>query len=852
MHRAARCAGPRGATARGRRSRNEPGCPAAPADAAAAAAGSARRRRTRRRPLPSSKARPHRNARLEEEMGGGVGARFRRQLDCRARGKQDRTEIEGGGGAKPRRENGRPLQRPRPRRDQSHDLVVPGANPVCPQEGRRGHREERIDPVAGHGRKLDPQRAVVPDVDLGTPARAALDALLRADAHNPRTDLQRNPSLGRPLPQPHADAHGAAGEGRRERNDRVGELDLALERDSRGDLPPQRDVRGHQHQVARDTGQRDGSDHRHGEELAAGAAHQRGHRGDRARTGEQRDGEREDRHVLLLEALLRLLGGDARALRLGTQHLDRGEQEEHAAGHLECAQRDAEHLENQRSRDCESGEDEEGGDGGAARHVPPLLGWIVPRHGNEDGDGSHRVHDEEDRGEREQAEAEPLLDHCNRHRLFTFSGVYHRLLSGAHRGRYHRAVEEATYRDLVENASDIIYAHDLEGRFTWVNRACERVTGYTREETLRLRIWDLVVPEYRTVMEKDLSGEMQTFEVEVLAKDGRRIPLELKSRLVYRGQMPVGVQGIARDITDRRRAAEAMRESEERYALAALGSNDGLWDWNLRSNRIFFSGRWKEQIGARDSEVGDDPDDWFKRVHPDDREHLLGDLSLHLEGRAPHLEVEHRVRHLDGSWRWMLVRGAAVRDAAGKAYRVAGSQTDITARKQTEEKLLHDALHDGLTGLPNRSLFIDRLGQALAFQRRREDYRFAVLFLDIDRFKTVNERPGHTRRDVLLVQNAQRLRDDARPGDTVARLGGDEFALLLGDFTDPEEPVHTAGRVQEVLAAPYDLDGTEVFATASIGVAVGSRGYSQPEELLRDADTAMYHAKDLGRARHAG
>src|SRR5439155_1465177 len=498
---------------------------------------------------------------------------------------------------------------------------------------------------------------------------------------------------------------------------------------------PRDAIRGHQHQVARDTGQRDGSDHRHGEELAAGAAHQRGHRGDRARTGEQRDGEREDRHVLLLEALLRLLGGDARALRLGTQHLDRGEQEEHAAGHLECAQRDAEHLENQRSRDCESGEDEEGGDGGAARHVPPLLGWIVPRHGNEDGDGSHRLHAEEDGGEGEPAEAEPFLDQCNRHRLFTFSGVYHRLLSGAHRGRYHRTVEEATYRDLVENASDIIYAHDLEGRFTWVNRACERVTGYTREETLRLRIWDLVAPEYRSAMEKDLSGEMQTFEVEVLAKDGRRIPLELKTRLVYRGQMPVGVQGIARDITERRRAEEAVRESEERYALAALGSNDGLWDWDLRENKIFLSARWKEQLGAKETELGDDPDQWFDRVHPDDR--------------------------------------------------------------------------------------------------------FAVLFLHADRFKTVNESLVHTQGDVLLVQIARRLRGMARPGDTVARLGGDEFALLLGDFADPDEPVQTAERMQEGLAAPYDLDGTEVFTTASIGVAVGSRAYSRPEELLRDADTAM-------------
>jgi diguanylate cyclase (GGDEF)-like protein/PAS domain S-box-containing protein len=412
-------------------------------------------------------------------------------------------------------------------------------------------------------------------------------------------------------------------------------------------------------------------------------------------------------------------------------------------------------------------------------------------------------------------------------------------------------VEDANYRELVENASDIIYAHDLEGRFTWVNRACERVTGYTRDETLRLRIWDLVAPEYRNAMEKNLSGEMQTFEVEVLAKDGRRVPLELKSRLVYRGQMPVGVQGIARDITERRRAEEAMRESEERYALAALGSNDGLWDWNLRENKIFLSARWKEQLGAAETELGDDPDQWFERIHPDDRQRLFGDLGLHLEGRTPHFQSEHRLRHLDGSWRWMLVRGAAVRDAAGKAYRLAGSQTDITERKLAEEKLLHDALHDGLTGLPNRSLFMDRLGQALAFQQRRSDYRFAVLFLDVDRFKTVNESLGHTQGDVLLVQIARRLREMTHPGDTVARLGGDEFALLLGDFTDPEEPVRTAERMQEALSTPYDLDGTEVFTTASIGVAVGSREYSRPEELLRDADTAMYRAKDLGRARHA-
>jgi diguanylate cyclase (GGDEF)-like protein/PAS domain S-box-containing protein len=539
---------------------------------------------------------------------------------------------------------------------------------------------------------------------------------------------------------------------------------------------------------------------------------------------------------------------------------------------------------------------------------------------------------------------------------------------------------EANYRDLVENASDIIYSHDLSGRFTWVNKAVERITGYPREEILHKTIWEILAPEYvepvKGAIERKLSSEMQLFEVEVIASDGRRVPLELTSRLVYRGYTPMGVQGIARDVTERNAAAQAlkasedkfrglveqsivgcyiiqddmfvyvnpkfaeifgytqpevenvktiadvtwpddltrvseyvqlriegklqsihysfrgkrkdgspievevhgartsfngspavigtlldvterkrveraMRESEERYALAAQGSNDGLWDWDLRENEIFFSARWKAQLGAAEQEIGSDPDQWFVRVHPDDRDRLFGDLGLHLEGRTPFLEVEHRVRHLDGSWRWMLVRGAAVRDAGGKAYRLAGSQTDITERKIAEEKLLHDALHDLLTGLPNRSLFIDRLGQAMAFTQRRSDYRFAVLFLDIDRFKTINESLGHMTGDVLLVRVSKRLEACIRPGDTVARLGGDEFAVLLEDFADPDEPIRTAERIHEALVEPHDLEGTEVFASASIGIAMGSPRYTRPEEVLRDADTAMYRAKDMGRGRHA-
>ena len=424
---------------------------------------------------------------------------------------------------------------------------------------------------------------------------------------------------------------------------------------------------------------------------------------------------------------------------------------------------------------------------------------------------------------------------------------------------------EIDYRELVETANDIIYAHDLEGRFTWVNGACEPVTGYTRDEALRLSIWDLVAPDHaertRSAIEKRLTEKPQVYELEILAKDGRRIPLELSSRLVYRGDRAVGVQGIARDVTERRLAARALeasegrlrglvqqiRESEERYAVAARGSNDGLWDWDLRKNELHLSERFQEQLG--ETALAASPEAWFDRLHPDDRERFFKDLDEHLQSTTPHLELEARTRHADGTYRFMLVRGAAVREADGKAVRLAGSQTDITARKEAEEKLLHDGLHDGLTGLPNRSLFMDRLGQAMAFQRRRTEYRWAVIFLDIDRFKNINGSLGHLKADRLLENVAERLLSCLTPGDTAARPGGDEFTVLLEDFTDPAEPGLVAERIQQALGAPHDLEGVEVFASASIGIAIGSPQYSRPEDLLRDADTAMYRAKELGGAR---
>lgn len=297
-------------------------------------------------------------------------------------------------------------------------------------------------------------------------------------------------------------------------------------------------------------------------------------------------------------------------------------------------------------------------------------------------------------------------------------------------------------------------------------------------------------------------------------------------------------------------AEEALRESEERYALAVSGAMDGIWDWNLRTDKVHFSSRWKEMLGYAEDEIGDNPQEWFGRIHPEDAEHVRAALGMHLKGSTPHFVSQHRMLHKDGGFRWVLIRGATVRDESGKAYRMAGSQSDVTVRKKAEEELQHGAFHDPLTGLPNRALLIECVARCIARAKRREDYMFAVLFLDLDRFKILNESLGHFIGDQLLVGIARRLESCLRPEDTIARLGGDEFAVLLEDVEHIDDVNRVAERIQHHLSQPFALGGHEVFTTASIGIALSTRGYEKPEDILRDSDTAMYRAKAGGKARH--
>lgn len=296
-------------------------------------------------------------------------------------------------------------------------------------------------------------------------------------------------------------------------------------------------------------------------------------------------------------------------------------------------------------------------------------------------------------------------------------------------------------------------------------------------------------------------------------------------------------------------ALRAAKESEQRYAMAATGSNDGLWDWDIVADRLYVSERWKRMIGLTHEAPVTHSAHWFRDVHADDLAGLRLALAQHLEGKTPHFEHEYRMSHLDGTVRWMLCRGVAVRNQSGTPTRIAGSQTDITERRRTQDDLAHAALHDELTGLANRTLFTAMLERSLARAHRAATYRFAVIFVDLDHFKLVNDSLGHLAGDKFLVAMSKRFQKLMRPGDLLARLGGDEFAVLLDDMPDTGTAHGVSERLQLALLEAFDIDGHDFYASASMGIAFGDGRYQKAEDLLRDADTAMYRAKAEGRAR---
>jgi len=446
--------------------------------------------------------------------------------------------------------------------------------------------------------------------------------------------------------------------------------------------------------------------------------------------------------------------------------------------------------------------------------------------------------------------------------------------------------EHQRYQELFEFAPDGYLVINAEGKIQEANQAAARLLNISQRYLIGKPLILFVVRELRQSfyaelgrwfqgqgLSSNLTG-LQEWEVRLQPRPGSnegvrqpfaaaltlaavRSPPAAPSFLQHESSTPVTALRVGiRDISERQRT-EAVLQENERYELAVRGANDGLWDWNLETNQAYFSYRWKTMLGYEEPEITNDVEEWFSRIHPEDLEPFQAAIAAHLQGRTSLFESEHRMRHKDGQYRWMLCRGTAVRDDAGRPSRLAGSQTDNTERRVAKEQLLYTAFHDALTGLPNRALLMDRLMQAIHRSKRRGSgsYLFAVLFLDLDRFKVINDSLGHRVGDQLLVGIGQRLAACMRAMDTVARLGGDEFVVLLEDIKDTSGAVEVAERLLKLLAEPFHLGDHEVYTTVSIGIALSvvspsQLGYNQPEELLRDADIAMYRAKRLGKARY--
>ncbi len=304
-----------------------------------------------------------------------------------------------------------------------------------------------------------------------------------------------------------------------------------------------------------------------------------------------------------------------------------------------------------------------------------------------------------------------------------------------------------------------------------------------------------------------------------------------------------------RHALEQTRAAEALRELKAGHELLLRAANDGLWEWDLRTDELHYSSRWKQLFGLVDEDLGHSCDVWFSRVHPDDLHGLRTDIASHIDGGTIVHQFEHRIRQRDGNFRWVLSRGLVRRDRWGRAIALAGSLTDINRRKRAEALAAPYALHDELTGLPSRRVLIERLQRAIEQSRRDPQFRFSVLFLNLDRFKVLNDSIGLESADQILTQLAQRLRDRVAEGTLVCRYGGDEFAILLEGIDEFAQADRLAEAIHETLRQPFELDEQTIFTTASIGITNSDRNYERPAEVIRDAGAATSRAKRRGKSR---
>ena len=413
---------------------------------------------------------------------------------------------------------------------------------------------------------------------------------------------------------------------------------------------------------------------------------------------------------------------------------------------------------------------------------------------------------------------------------------------------------ETRYRRLFEKARDgILILNADTGKITDVNPFMVELLGYSRDEFLGKGLSEIGLfkdkeASQAAFLELQEKGYVRYEDLPLETKEGLRCEVEFVSN-VYQEDRQQVIQCNIRDITVRKRAEKAQRESEERfhllvegvkdYAVFMLDTEGRVTSWNTGVERVFGYGE-VEFIGQHFSCI----------FAPEDVE--TGEPEKELLTAIAQGQTDNERWHIrkGGTRFWGTGTIRCLQATTRRLQGFAIVMRDNTELRMAEERTAHDAAHDNLTGLPNRAFFIDHLKRGIARSKRHTDYMFAVLFLDLDRFKNINDSLGHVIADQLLVEIARKLEAAVRPEDMVARFGGDEFVIFLDDIKAVSDATRVANRIHEELVSPFNLGGNEVFTSTSIGIALSVHGYDRPEDCLRDADTAMYRAKAHGKARH--
>ena len=376
-----------------------------------------------------------------------------------------------------------------------------------------------------------------------------------------------------------------------------------------------------------------------------------------------------------------------------------------------------------------------------------------------------------------------------------------------------------------------------------------KIFGYRREEMIggSTRVFHLSQESWeqraKSTYEAISKGDAHVFDDEFVKKDGSRFWCRVYCRAIDPVH-PESAVFVFTDITEQKRAEQELLASRDRLDLVIKASQGGIWDWDIASNATFYSARFKEILGYPADADFSTLFHLLDRLHPEERERMLAAQELHLRKREP-FDHEYRMRRADGSYVWVQGRGQAVWDESGQPVRFVGSIIDITEHKQQEEQIHRLAQHDPLTGLPNRRMLGDRLHQALGHARRNKD-KLAVMLLDLDGFKMINDTFGHKTGDAVLIDVAHRLRACIRSTDTVARYGGDEFVFVLEGQHTREDSAKLAEKILKMLHQPVVIADGRFSVGASIGIAIYPTDADDAEGLLKMADNAMYRAKQAG------